>query len=212
MTRHRRNPSSRGFTAIEMLVVIAILGILLTTGIPLFTSIIQQTKMVGIINNTGSMFRYARSEAIKKNFQTVLRYDFNTRRVEVFADLHGTATTDPPDGIFNPVVGEPPTTTDYWLGSFGLPAGIEVEAPGTQDEIDGFTTVNNGGTNEQVAIFLPTGSIDVVGALRLADARGNYFEIRISPAATARIHVQKWDTTELEWFEKGEDGHAWEWL
>lgn len=211
MERHRKNHLKRGFTLIEMLVVIAILGILLTTGIPIFTSIIQQTKMTGLLNNVGSMFRFARSEAIKKNMQVVLRFDFTARRLEVFADLDGILATDPADMLYNPVVGEPPGTTDYWLGSFGLPANIEVDAPGALDPIDGFTTVNNNGVDELVAVFVPDGTIDQTGAIRFADARGNYFEVRVSPRGTARVHVLKWDDAESTWFEKGQDGHEWVW-
>lgn len=200
-----------GFTAIEILVVVAILGILLTAGIPMFTSIIQRTKMVGLINNTSAMFRFARSEAIKKNMRTVVRYDFAARRVEVFADLNGTLIDDPPDGVYNPVAGEPNGTTDYRLGSFGLPAAIQVEAPEPLEPIDGFTVVSSGGVNERVAIFAPDGSIDQVGALRLTDSRGNFFEIRVAPQATARVQVLKWDGDGEEWWEKGEDGNEWEW-
>lgn len=194
-----------------MLVVIAILGILLTSGIPMLLHTIHKTKMVGLIGNTASMFRLAKSESIKRNINTVLRFDAGQRRVEIFADLNGLLVGDPPDGVFNPIAGEPPRTTDYRLGSFTLPVGIEVDAPDMEDPIDAFTTVDNDGAPEQVAIFLPNGSIDRVGAIRLADSRGNFFEVRVAPQGTARIYVRKWDEVESEWFEKDEDGHAWEW-
>ena len=211
MPRRRQRRPGRGFTAVEMLVILAILGILMSMGIPIFVNVIHQTKMFGLINKTGSMYRLARAEAVKRRENVVVRYDFNFRRIEVFADIDGPAAGDPPDGIFNPVGTEPAGRTDYWLGSFGLPAGIDVAAPGSQDLIDGFTTVDNAGTLEDVAIFIPDGSIAQVGAPRLADTQGNYFEVRVSPQATARIFTQKWDAAQSEWFEKGEDGNDWEW-
>ncbi len=194
-----------------MLVVIAILGILATMGIPLLQNIIHRTKMEGLLNNASAMFRYARSEAIKQNVNTVLRFDFANRRLEAFADRNGATLADPPDGVFSPVAGQPAKTTDYWLGSFDLPAGIEVDAPGSQDPIDAFSTIDNDGTEEQVAIFISDGSISAVGGIRLGDARGNFFEVRVAPQGTARIQVRKWDEIEREWFEKGEDGHQWVW-
>ncbi len=212
MPRLRKIRPRRGFTAVEMLVILAILGILMSMGIPIFVSVIHRTKMFGLINKTGSVYRLARSEAIKKRANAVVRYDFALRRIEVFADVNGAGIDDPPDGIYNPVGGEPPGRTDFWLGQFGLPAGIEVQAPGGQDSIDGFTTVDNGGNLEDVAIFLPDGSIAQIGALRLNDGRDNYFEVRVSPQATARIFTQKWNEVEGDWFEKGEDGNEWEWL
>ena len=211
MPRRPQRRPGRGFTAVEMLVIIAILGILMSMGIPLFVNLIHQTKMFGLINKTGSMYRLARAEAVKRRVDVVVRYDFTFKRIEVFADIDGIAAGDPPDGIYNPVGGEPPGRTDYWLGSFGLPAGIAVAAPGMQDVIDGFTTVDNNGTLEDVAIFVPDGSIDQVGAIRVADPHGNFFEVRISPQATARIFTQKWNDVEAEWYEDGEDGHDWEW-
>lgn len=212
MDRRRKALFPRGFTAVEMLVVLAILGILMTMGIPIFISVIHQTKMFALLNQTGTVYRLARSEAIKKRFDMVVRYDFDGRRLELFADLNGITIDDPPDGIYNPVDTEPAGTTDYWVSSFGLPSGVDVDAPGLEPDIDGFTTVDNGGTLERVAVFLADGSIDQIGAIRLADTQGNYFEIRVSPQATARIFSRKWDAVEGEWFEKGEDGHEWEWL
>ena len=212
MLKRRQRRPGRGFTAVEMLVILAILGILMSMGIPIFVGVLHQTKMFGLINKTGSMYRLARAEAIKRRANVVVRYDFDFRRIEVFADIDGPVAGDPPDGIYNPIGAEPPGRTDYWLGSFGLPAGIEVTAPGSQDPIDGFTTVDNGGLLEDVAIFLPDGSIAQVGAQRLADTQGNYFEVRVSPQATARIFTRKWDDAQSEWSEKGEDGNDWEWL
>ncbi len=207
----RTLPPVRGYSFVEVVVVVALLGILATMGIPLLQNVIHRTKMEGLIGNTTGMFRFARSESIKQNFNTVLRFDFANRRLEAFADLNGTALTDPPDGVFSPVPFQPARTTDYRLGGFELPVGIEVEAPGSLDPIDGFTSVDNGGTAERVAIFTADGSITDIGGIRLADARGNFFEVRVAPQGTARIQVLKWDEIEQAWFEKGEDGRPWVW-
>ncbi len=212
MRRHQRSSAPTGFSVVEMLVVIAIMGILATMGIPWLQNILHRTKMEGLISNSSTMFRLARSESIKQNVRTVVRFDLTLRRVEAFADRDGDTILDPPDGVYNPVAGEPFKTTDYWLGSFDLPAGIEFAAPAMLDEVDGFTTVDNNGLSEEVAILLSDGSITDIGAVRLGDARGNFFEIRIAPQGTARVQVQKWDDIEADWFEKGEDGFTWSWL
>ena len=62
-------------------------------------------------------------------------------------------------------------------------------APG--QSVDGLTP---SGTL-RVAVFQPDGSIEDPGAFRLADGKtpeANVFEIRIEPAATARIEIRKW--------------------
>ncbi len=212
MERRSYRQSRKGFTAVEMLVVIAIVGILAAMGVPLLQNIIHRSKMEGLLGNSSTIMRRARSESIKQNVDTVVRFDFALRRVEAFADRDGATTADPPDGVFNPVVGEPNKTTDYWIGNFDLPGGIEFVGPALLDPIDGLTTVDNNGTDEEVAIFISDGSITDIGAVRLGDDRGNFFELRIAPQGTARVQVRKWDDIAGEWFEKNEEGHSWSWM
>lgn len=212
MERIQTSRDRRGFTAVEMLVVIAITGILAALGVPLLQNFIHRAKMEGLTANTSTLMRLARSEAIKANVRTVVRFDLDNRRFIAYADLNGPLLGDAPDGVFNPIAGEPTRTTDYRVGvPFDLPVGVEFQAPAALDQIDGFTTVDNAGTDEQVAIFLPDGSINDIGGLRLGDNRNNFFEVRIAPQGTARIRVLKWNDAEADWFEQSQEGHLWEW-
>lgn len=204
--------SRKGFSIVEMLLVIAIVGILAAMGIPWIINVVQKTKMEGLLSKTGFLFHLAKSESIKQNFNTVVRFDLANRQVVSFADVNGPLLGTPSDGVFNPIAGEPDRTTDYQLAVFDLPNSINFSAPGAQELIDSFTTVDNGGTDEQVAIFLPDGSIVDVGAVRLNDPRGNFFEIRVAPQGTARVQTRKWDDVETEWFEQGEEDRVWQWL
>lgn len=58
---------SRGFTLTELLIVIAIGGILLTFAVPSFTESIQNNRMATQINELHASLSFARSEAVKRN-------------------------------------------------------------------------------------------------------------------------------------------------
>lgn len=69
---HRR--SSKGFTAIELMVTIAILAILAGMAAPSFTSIIERWRVRQTTDELQSTFYFARSEAIKRGGNvTILR-------------------------------------------------------------------------------------------------------------------------------------------
>lgn len=59
--------SSRGFTLIELMVVVALAALLLGIGVPSFTSFIAGQRVKAAASDFSSAAVYARSEAIKRN-------------------------------------------------------------------------------------------------------------------------------------------------
>ena len=55
----------RGFTLIEMMVVISLLAILLAVGVPSFRAMIQQNRVTAVTNDLVAALQFARSEAIR---------------------------------------------------------------------------------------------------------------------------------------------------
>lgn len=71
--------SIRGFTLIELVMSIAIVGILLTVGIPSFRELITNNRIVSQTNDFVSDLAHARAEAVRRNTRvTVCRSNTGT--------------------------------------------------------------------------------------------------------------------------------------
>lgn len=55
-----------GYTLLEMLVVLSIIGILATVAIPSFSTTIKQDRIIATANELMSVYKMARSEAVKR--------------------------------------------------------------------------------------------------------------------------------------------------
>lgn len=207
MTRCRSSFCRQGFTLVEAVVVMAVVGLMVAVIVPAIQQQIHRAKLQGCAREAANLLQKARFESIKNNVNAVVEIDSVNNLLFAFADVHGTAATDPGDGLFNPIPAATARTTDYEIGRLSLPPGVRFEYPtGVTDQasIDGF-----GDTNQ--AIFRSDGSVQDLGAFRFGDRRNNFLETRVEPAATARIEVRKWHDSSGEWRAFGEGGEPWEW-
>lgn len=212
MVRPNPRPAS-GFTIVEALVVMAVVGVASVLLLPALQQLIHVSKIRGVSNNVALQMRKARFEAIKRGVPCVVMLSPATREVIAFADVHGTALTDLPDGLFNPVGGEPPGATDYEISRIPLPSGVSFKFQLLEDlaSVAGFDNSGNPDPPDGQAIFLPNGSVNSAGALRFGDERGNHLEVRVDPPSTARIEVRKHYEPADEWRAQGEGGQTWTW-
>ncbi|KGY12452.1 pilus assembly protein FimT [Vibrio tubiashii] len=69
---------SRGFTLLELLISIVVLGCLLAIGLPSFRSLSIDAQMVRAANELNGFFNQARSEAIKRNCDLWAHFSFDS--------------------------------------------------------------------------------------------------------------------------------------
>lgn len=72
MTGERQTDRAAGFTLIEMLIAVAILGILTTLAVPSFNDYILGQRLANAAFDLNASLSYARGEAIKRNAAVVL--------------------------------------------------------------------------------------------------------------------------------------------
>lgn len=209
-SNRRKSVAGQGFTLVELLVSILVIGLIATLGLPALFQYIHRTKIEGANRQTRAMLQQAKFEAIKRGGLTVVAIEPDTREIVFFVDVHGAGLNDPSDGIFNPQPA-PPGATDFEVARFQLPIGVDFRFQGATGlaSVDGFLNTGNPDPPDKRAIFRPNGSAIASGAIRFGDARGNYLEVRVNPAITAKVEVRKWDGA--AWRVFGEGGEPWVW-
>jgi prepilin-type N-terminal cleavage/methylation domain-containing protein len=190
----------RGFTLIEMLVVLALMLVLVALGLPALQTALHQSKIRGIAQEVTVLMRLARIEAVKGPSRAVVQIVPQTApgvlgHVRAFVDTNSDGRLD---------------ATETVLGDFTLSTGVTfVDSAGNVDKasVEGFSTDPDGGP--AIAIFQRDGSIEKIGGFRFGDSNGNLLEVHVEPAATARIQVRKFETA--KYVPGGDNGKAWTW-
>lgn len=207
-------PREHGFTIVEAFIVVLILAIVLALGMPALQNLIVRSKLEATAQETAVFFRLARLEAIKRGQPVVVAVDEANNEAFAFVDIHDAAGNPNPDGEFNPVGGLPARATDYRVEEWDAPTWVGFRGPTADpDALSGFTSP----PDPPRIFFRPNGSVDDAGALRIADARDNFIEVRIDPALTARIQLRKWHRDDSTWYTRGVERSGgsgkqrWEW-
>lgn len=77
---------SKGFTLIELMVVLAILAIVAFIAVPSFTTLIRDNRVEAQAEELNALFQYARSEAVIRKIDTFVVIDANAGEIEARAD------------------------------------------------------------------------------------------------------------------------------
>ncbi|HEX3131470.1 MAG TPA: prepilin-type N-terminal cleavage/methylation domain-containing protein [Thermoanaerobaculia bacterium] len=201
MKIQERRARERGFTLIEMLVVLVILGIAALISIPYLSAQIQRSKLLGVTSQVSGLMRLARLDAIKYSRCGMVAINLSTRKVNAFSDK---------DGDCQPDAGEE-------IGEVILPKSVIFGAPGNVCNLTGVATYQGFSPwagNPNVATFNSDGSIkDSTGAFcfkseALGTGAPNYLEVQVAPQATARVAMLKYESG--AWVENDGTG-VWKW-
>lgn len=200
MPKHNGSSAS-GFTLIELLVVLLVMMVLLALGAPLLNHFIERSHTEGFARDASLLIQKARFDAIKKaNAQSVVYLDVTHNQIASFSDADN-------DGVYDPTKG------DVELARYTAPVGVSFTYPAADPNpgpTNGLTQDPAGSASTpHIAILHSDGSIQDPGSFRVGDRNGNYLEISVAPAGTARVQLKKWDGT--AWREQGENGQSWTW-
>src|SRR5687767_10246974 len=90
-SRHpsQAQPSSAGFTLIEMMVTIAVVAILASMALPSFQTMIERNRVTGLINQFSGAFMHARNEAVTRNKRVVVCRSANPQAAEPTCETSG---------------------------------------------------------------------------------------------------------------------------
>jgi prepilin-type N-terminal cleavage/methylation domain-containing protein len=163
--RNIRKTNDRGFTMLEMMILIVIIGILASIAAPSFFNWIPQMKLKNDARTNLNSLRQARAQAVAKNGQYGVYFDQENKQLYLFKDC------DNPSG------------STYTPGLDSL-----VQAPITFDDdvvISSCTFISN------TVIFYPNGSASNSGLISLQNSSGGTIYSVDVLASTGRVKMTR---------------------
>ena len=116
-----RTARSRGFTLVELMVVLTLLGVLLGVGIPSFRDFIATQKVKAAAQDLAMAMLLARSEAIKRNTDVVVQPVSGTAWTTGWTVKVGTTTLMQKEAVEDVTIASPSATTTITFKSTGRP-------------------------------------------------------------------------------------------
>lgn len=168
--------ASRGFTAIELMVVVAIVAVLAALAAPSFTPLIERWRVRDAAENLTSTLYYARSEAIKRGGNIIIQTNTGTdwsSGWHVFFDVDSDTTQDAC------VVSDTPNECDLQVTAGPTRIGITLADSTGKISVDrwGMMSHSGGGTTILSFELIPAGKTNAdYSAAKLCTGKGGRIE------------------------------------
>ncbi len=94
MSDRNRSKKQAGFTLLEVLVTMAVIGIAAAIGIPAMQQVLLNSKVQGVVNTLKIDLTIAKQEAIRRGVPVVVDFDTALNRVLAYADVPDLAGTN----------------------------------------------------------------------------------------------------------------------
>jgi len=199
MIKMAKKQNDKGVTLIELLITIAIIGILASIGIPQYGRFVANSRIRSASSDLLQNMRLARTMAIKENRNYLITFneaDVNTYSMGFDGDGNN-MLIDPADGYGAGNVRTVDLSVSY--GSEVLFGTATIEGPDERDAcpvciaIPGSTVAFGGTAGPVRQEFNPDGTISFTGSVFLMHAtRGTTYMLRISNQA-GKVDLWKWD-------------------
>jgi len=154
-----------GFTAVELMIVMVLMGLVLAASLPGFQKLLKSDNLAEGGREFASNIRLARQMAVAEGIPYILTWDDAAESYSITKDEDQNGVVD---------AGEPTR------GPYVMPQGVTLANAG------------NGGFAASQVILNPNGSASETGSLRLTNDRGQVLRLTLL-GPTAQVEIAKGD-------------------
>ncbi len=140
-----RTRANQGFTLIELIITIALIGIIAGFVIPQFGSMIDRNRVVSTTNSVVGLLNFARSEAVRRNVR--VQVDFSENPVEAQLSSDSSVIR-----VIEPLATG--TTINVTTAGGASPTTVVFRSNGTTNALE------SGGVGEPVWVRVCSGDVD----------------------------------------------------
>jgi Tfp pilus assembly protein PilE len=193
---------------LELLVVMAGLGVLMAIALPAFTNMVRRSRVTSTFHQVSSLMGYARLQAVQRHNNVVFALTTdssspNFRRAIVFDDPNGNGVQDAGEAMLRNYALPPDNLGIHLMFKDGVNNSV------TAVQFDGYAaalpSIPGSGNLKDEVIFTSFGSILTPDSYNpgtnpplgvyFGDDHANYFRVGIDNPSTAKTALGKWNGT-----------------
>ena len=147
----------RGFTLMELLITLGILGIMLTASWGSFQGMIRQHRLTGATNQVATHLRLARERSVAEGNNYIVTFRVAQNDYQIWDDEGNDAVATPTEGRVNHTI---PAGVAIQTANFFASNRIIFQADGTTNA-SGAVQLANGENSRSINVLAATGKVTV---------------------------------------------------